>query len=82
MIILKKNGKNKKPMKDKIKNLIGKVSKKLAPYKNKLIIPLLEIFGLIIVCALIVHFLTNSETLAEYAANNPDIAYHTEETEP
>lgn len=65
-----------KKMKEKILSIYEKIKKTLAPYKKNIIMPLLEIIGIIIVCALIVRFMGGHETLAQYAEKNPDIAYH------
>ncbi|MCQ2520270.1 MAG: hypothetical protein MJ107_07060 [Lachnospiraceae bacterium] len=62
-------------MKEKILSIYKKIKKTLAPYKKNIIMPLLEIIGIIIVCALIVRFMGGHETLAQYAEKNPDIAY-------
>lgn len=64
-------------MKSKIKDLISKIDKAITPYKKNLIIPLLKIIGIIIVCVVIARLMGGHETLAEYAAKNPDIAYGT-----
>ncbi len=37
-------------------------------YGKKMIIPILEIVGVIILCAILVYLLNGHETLAEYAA--------------
>ena len=37
-------------------------------YGKKMIIPILEIVGMIIVCAILVYVLNGHETLAEYAS--------------
>lgn len=42
---------------------------------KQLLKPLLSIFAIIIICAFLVRYLTDSETLADYAAQNPDLAY-------
>ena len=42
---------------------------------QQLLKPLLSISALIIVCAFFVRVLTDSETLSDYAANNPELAY-------
>lgn len=65
-------------MKNKFLMFIEKIDKKISPYKKNIIIPLLEILGIIIICVLIVHFVGGNETLSEYAEKNPDIAYKTE----
>ena len=62
-------------MTERIKAFIKAAGKALAPYKKNIIIPLLEIIGIIVICALIVHFISGHETLKQYAAKNPDIAY-------
>lgn len=64
-------------MKSKINDLISKIDKAITPYKKNLIIPLLKIIGIIIVCVVIARLMGGHETLAEYAAKNPDIAYGT-----
>lgn len=64
-------------MKDKLKDFIDKLYTFLKPYKNTIIIPVLKILGIIIACALIVHFIGGHETLKQYADKNPDIAYQT-----
>ena len=64
-------------MAERIKAFIKAAGKALAPYKKNIIIPLLEIIGIIVICALIVHFISGHETLKQYAAKNPDIAYQT-----
>lgn len=50
----------------------------LKPYKKNIIIPLLKIIGVIIICVILIRVMTGDETLAEYAAKNPDTAYSTE----
>ncbi len=62
-------------MKQKINLLWSKFMKVIGPYKKNIIFPLLKISAIIIVCAIIVRFVNGRETLAEYAAKNPDIAY-------
>ena len=55
---------------------MGKIFKKIAflagelwkEYGKKMIIPILEIVGMIILCAILVYFLNGDETLTEYAA--------------
>ena len=42
--------------------------------------PVTFLFILIMVCAFLAHYLTGSETLEEYAANNPELAYGSNET--
>ncbi len=53
-------------MKLKLKELVGKIAATLRPYKNTIIIPLLKIMLVIIICILIVHFMSGNETLLEY----------------
>ena len=43
--------------------------------------PVIFLLILIMVCAFLAHYLTGSETLEEYAANNPELAYGSDETE-
>lgn len=62
-------------MLEKIKEAWGRFVKAVSPYKKNLIIPLLKIFAIIIVCALIAHFMGGNETLSEYAEKHPDLAY-------
>lgn len=59
----------------KIKKYIDLLWDILKPYKKNIIIPLLKILGVIIVCAILVRLVSGHETLADYAAKNPDIAY-------
>ena len=82
MIILKQQGKYKKSMKDKLIAFFKRIDKKISPYKKNIIYPVLKILAIIIICALIVHFVGGHETLAQYAEKNPDIAYHTEQIKP
>lgn len=54
--------------------------------QSQLLKSLFFLFALIIICAFFVHLLTDSETLSEYAADNPELAYgnisqHIDETE-
>lgn len=65
-------------MKTKIAEMYTKIKRAIAPYKKNIIIPLLKIFGIIIVCAIVVRLMSGHETLADYAKKNPDIAYQTE----
>lgn len=53
-------------MKLKLKELANKIITTLKPYKNTIIIPLLKIILVIVVCILIVHFMSGNETLLEY----------------
>lgn len=48
---------------------------------EKLAKPFTLIFMMIVLCAILTHFFTGSETLAEYAAKNPEQAYPKEETD-
>jgi hypothetical protein len=68
-------------MKDKLKDFIAKLYTFLKPYKNTIIIPVLKILGIVIICALLVHFIGGHETLKQYADKNPDIAYQTASTD-
>ncbi|MCM1087499.1 MAG: M15 family metallopeptidase [Muribaculaceae bacterium] len=43
--------------------------------QNQLLKSIFFLFALIIVCAFFVHLLTDSETLSDYAADNPELAY-------
>ncbi|MCM1144135.1 MAG: M15 family metallopeptidase [Blautia sp.] len=43
--------------------------------QNQLLKSIFFLFTLIIVCAFFVHLLTDSETLSDYAADNPELAY-------
>lgn len=43
--------------------------------KDKILKPLVLLVVLIVFCSVVSRLLTNSETLADYAAKNPDIAY-------
>ncbi len=60
----------------KICDLMGEFFKKIRfiasevwkEYGKKMIIPILEIVGVIILCAILVYLLNGHETLAEYAA--------------
>lgn len=67
-------------MKEKLLNFFSKIKKALSPYKKNIIIPILEILGIIIICVLIVHFMGGHETLSDYAKKNPDVAYKTSTT--
>lgn len=58
-------------MKLKIKEIYEKIRLKLKPYQKNIINPLLKIILIIIICALIVHFMSGSETLLDYAMKNP-----------
>lgn len=62
-------------MKTKIKDTFEKIKGALAPYQKNIIQPLLKILGIIIVCVVIARLMGGHETLAEYAAKNPEIAY-------
>lgn len=53
---------------NKLKNFFSSLWEYLAPYKKNIIIPLLKILAIIIICAILVRFLSGGETLAEYAA--------------
>ncbi|MCR4961300.1 MAG: hypothetical protein K6A74_07575 [Lachnospiraceae bacterium] len=64
-------------MKEKLSAFWAKICKALRPYKKNVIIPLLKIIGIIILCAVLVRVMNGHETLAEYAAKNPETAYHT-----
>ena len=64
-------------MKDKFKDFITKLYTFLKPYKNTIISPLLKILAIIVICALLVHFIGGHETLKQYADKNPDVAYQT-----
>ena len=44
-------------------------------FLKQLLRPLLSILAIIIICAFLVRYLTDSETLSDYAAKNPDLAY-------
>ena len=54
-----------------------KIDKKISPYKKNIIYPLLKILGIILLCAVLARLLNGHETLADYAAKNPEIAYQT-----
>lgn len=56
-------------MKLKLKEIVHKIRTSLSPYKRNLIDPLIKIILIIIVCVLIVKFMTGGETLLEYAQN-------------
>lgn len=43
--------------------------------------PLFLLLVFVMVCGFLAHYLTGSETLAEYAKNNPDLAYGSQEAE-
>ena len=49
--------------------------------KNKILKPLLLLVVLIIFCSVLTRIFSNSETLADYAAKNPEIAYSDTKTE-
>ena len=49
--------------------------------KNKLLKPLLLIFSIILLCAVLSRVFSGSETLLEYAEKNPEIAYRNKEPE-
>ena len=68
-------------MKAKIVNLFKRFYAVIKPYRKNLIDPLLKIIGIIIICALLVRFVSGNETLNEYASKNPDKAYATTEQE-
>ncbi|MBQ6806406.1 MAG: M15 family metallopeptidase [Lachnospiraceae bacterium] len=48
---------------------------------NKILKPLLGLAAFVIICGFLARYLTDSETLADYAKNNPDTAYGTEDGE-
>ena len=62
-------------MKNFIVNLFKNIKIIWNAYKKKLIIPILELLGLIIVCVVLVRLIGGHETLSDYAAKHPDIAY-------
>ncbi|MBP5153325.1 MAG: hypothetical protein ILP13_10495 [Lachnospiraceae bacterium] len=62
-------------MKEFIVNLKNKLKPIWAAYGKKLIIPILELLGVIILCVVLVHIISGHETLADYAAKHPEIAY-------
>jgi len=62
-------------MKTKIVDFFKKIHTICKPYEKNLIFPLLKIIGIIIICALVVRLMNGNETLSDYAAKNPDIAY-------
>lgn len=57
---------------------MGKIFKKIGflakeiwkAYGKKMIIPILEIVGMIILCAILIYLLNGHETLAEYASKH------------
>ena len=57
--------------------MLKKIITYLKPYKKNIINPLIKIVAIIIISALLIHFLEGKETLAEYAKENPEIAYKT-----
>ena len=57
-------------MKEKIITLYKEFIALIEPYKKNLIIPLLKIMVIIIVCAIVAHFMSGNETLLEYAAKH------------
>ncbi len=62
-------------MKEFIVNLFKNIKEFWKAYKKKLLIPILELLGLIIVCVVLVRLIGGHETLSDYAAKHPDIAY-------
>lgn len=65
-------------MKSKIIGFFQKIHTICKPYEKNLIFPILKIIGIIILCAFIAHLMSGNETLSDYAAKNPDIAYGVE----
>ena len=65
-----------------MKEFIVNLKKKLKPvwdaYGQKLILPVLKLLGVIILCVILVHLISGHETLADYAAKHPDVAYSTD----
>lgn len=57
--------------------LFNKINKAISPYKKNIIFPLLKILAVIILCLIILKLVGGNETLADYAAKNPEIAYQT-----
>jgi hypothetical protein len=49
-----------------------------APNRKKALTAVAELLLLIAICALSVHFLLRSETLSDYAKNDPEAAYGTD----
>jgi len=82
MIIQNTWRKYKKPMKTKAVDALKRAYGVIKPYRKKLIDPLLKIIGIIILCAILVRVISGNETLSDYAKNNPDIAYSSNQTEP
>ena len=48
---------------------------------NKILKPLFALAAFVIICGFLARYLTDSETLADYAKNNPETAYGTEDGE-
>ena len=66
-----------------MKEFIVNLKKKFKPvwdaYGQKLIIPMLKLLGVIILCVILVHLISGHETLSDYAAKHPEIAYSSAE---
>lgn len=62
-------------------NLIKKIDKIITPYKKHIVYPLLKILGIILLCVILANIIGGHETLSDYAAKNPDIAYQTTSSE-
>jgi len=69
-------------MKDKIIALFEKIRKTLKPYQKNIIQPLLKIIVIIIICMIIVRVIGGHETLSQYAAKHPDVAFSVSGSEP